>query len=185
MNEMHVLSNLELVEQADNILVDTLNMIDDLIEGLANSDTPQGRLVTRTINNLSNEIYNKRMVLFERIVESKKDERAEHLSNLRGYFNEETGTWYEQINTIHKKLTGCRSNKWSALTFTIDLLNGASVFGYMVHHGIVELKNGKYTMDLTNAEVFGNDIERCKFLIDTDFQELRNMKLEGLREVLA
>lgn len=103
------------------------------------------------------------------------DERDEYLDNLRGYFNEKTGTWYEQICRNFHHLTGFRANKWSALTWTIHLSLGHSTFDYLLYKDYIRLdREGKVVVDdLRHAGKFGWDTKRIQHLLNTDFEELK------------
>ncbi|MGX2945874.1 hypothetical protein [Enterococcus alishanensis] len=175
MNETNfVESGEKLLNEISDVLVDSSNDLVDVQETLSLLDLPQSRIIKQTIANVSNRLLKGNMLILQQTY--KDDERDQYLDNLRGYFNEKTGTWYEQICGNFKMLTGFSANKWNALTWTIHLSLGHSTFDYLLHSGYISLdRRGKVVIDLRNAEVFGWDTERIQYLLDTDFQDLKTV----------
>ena len=176
MNEIKVLNeNIDLLISVTDKLVDTSNGLNDVKEMLNDIDSPIVRTAVRALDVLSKDALTEYCKAVKEIYENEKDERSEYLDNLRGYFNEETGTWYEQICRNYTKLTGFTANKWDALTWTIHLSSGHSTLDYLLHHGTIKKdSNGdwKTFLPLEKLGEYGDNVERIQYLIDTDFKEL-------------
>lgn len=174
MNEVNVVNeNKQLLNELSDLLVDGGNSLSDVIETLALMDLPQTRIIRTAVEEVASKLSEGNLCILQTSFE--KDERDEYLDNLKGYFNENTGTWYEQICHNFKVLTGFTSNKWDALTWTIHLSLGYSTFDYLVHTRRIRINSkGKAVVDnLIGLERFGHNVERIQHLIDTNFEELR------------
>ncbi|MBU5369600.1 hypothetical protein [Enterococcus avium] len=174
MNEVNVVNeNRELLNELSELLIDESNSLNDISETLLSMGLPQTRTLEKAVQEVGSKLIEGNLWILEMYFE--KDERNEHLDNLKGYFNENTGTWYEQICSNFKALTGFPANKWSALTWTIHLSLGHSTFDYLVGHKYIYVdRKGKAIVDnLKDSERFGYDVERIQHLIDTDFRELK------------
>lgn len=163
----------ELLEELNNLLCEEVDNLIDISETLATTNIPQARVLQKAVEQVCIQLNEGNGRLIEAMCQT--DERDEYLENLRGYFNEKDGTWYEQICRNFHHLTGFRANKWDALTWTIHLSLGYSTFDYLLHVDYIRLApNGKVNVDgLIHAEKFGWDIKRIQHLLDTDFEELK------------
>lgn len=167
-NEIDILNQIEMVELADNLLVDAMNGITDLTTVLNDSEDPRTRTAIRAINAIVEDLADARMGLARHILNSKEDGRNERLDELKDQFNIESGTWYEQVEKAFTERTGFESNKWAMLLWTIYLANGKSTFQYLVDDGyITKDENGNY-----NASTCG-DTEKLQQLINEELQERR------------
>ncbi|MDT2724916.1 hypothetical protein P7E14_13845 [Enterococcus gallinarum] len=178
MSEMKIIEKLnEKNKEISNVLVDSTNDLVDVALTLESMDLPQANVLKIAVESVADNLLNKNYEIMQDSLSA--DERDEHLSNLSGYFNEERGTWYEQICANFKHLTGMPANKWSALTWTVHLSMGQSTFEYLVNQRIIHKSyDGKYKLDselgaIKDLEKFGYDPERIQHLIDTDFEELK------------
>lgn len=164
--------NNQLFTELSDVLSDGANNLSDVSETLVLIDSPHARVVQKAVEEIAYSLSNANSQILRDFFEP--DERDKYLDNLMGYFNEETGTWYEQVCQNFKNLTGFSANKWDALTWTIHLSLGHSTFYYLVHIGYIHLDtNGKAVVDgLESGEKFGWNIERIQYLIDTDFRDL-------------
>lgn len=168
-----------LTSNLSDILVDGANDLADIRETLALIDSPHAKVIQKALQSVEETLTIGNMKLLS--ICFMPDERDEYLENLKGYFNENTGTWYEQICANFKSLTGFPANKWEALTWTIHLSLGHSTFDYLVHQGRIhqDFKGNWIVGDLKNAEEFDYDINRIKHLIDTNFEELKGGIFNG------
>lgn len=174
MNEVNWIEQVDsLTSDLSDILVDGANDLADICETLALMDSSHAKVIQKALQSVEEALIIGNMKLLS--VCFAPDEREEYLDNLHGYFNETTGTWYEQICANFKALTGLPANKWSALTWTIHLSLGHSTFDYLVHAGYIhqDFKGNWLVNDLKNAEPFGYDIDRINRLMETNFEELR------------
>ena len=174
MNEVNVVNeNKQLLNELSDLLVDSGNSLSDVIETLALMDLSQARIIRSAVEEVASKLNEGNLWILQASFE--KDERNEYLDNLKGYFNENTGTWYEQICRNFKVLTGFPANKRSALTWTIHLSLGHSTFDYLVDHKYIcmDLKGQVVVDDLDGWGRFGGNVERIQQLIDTNFQELK------------
>lgn len=178
MNEINVLNiNKEALTESYDCLVETAEAVSDIAEILENEDTPKGRIAVKQLNALTDELLATARCNLKRYVECDKDEKDTYLDNLKGYFNETTGTWYEQICDNFHKLTGFTMNKWDALTWTIHLSLGHSVRDYLVHTGRIErLGESLYKLPSdfseSTAVKFGANVKKIKELEKNNFAEL-------------
>lgn len=159
----------ELLKELSDLLIDGSNDLNDISETLTLMALPQARVLQKAVEDVSEKLLQGNLwILGEAYA---PDERKEYLDNLQGYFNEETGTWYEQICQNYTTLTGFGANKWDALMWTIHLSLGYSTFDYLVHQNLIYLRgDGKWhPLHLDRAET----PERVLHLVDTDFEELR------------
>lgn len=164
----------ELLEKLNELLCEEVSNLIAISEMLTTINFPQARVLKTAIDQVRQNLNEGNGYLIKEMLLT--DERDEYLDNLRGYFNEKTGTWYEQICQNFHQLTGFRANKWDALIWTIHLSLGDSTFDYLLHAEYIRLAhNGKIIVDdLRDGEMYGWDIVRIQHLLDTDFEELKN-----------
>lgn len=178
MNEIIELNNNEeILEKTSNTMVDVANTLVDVLEIIEKADTPEIRIAKKMMDTLQQNLLETNNEVLRAVCGNKRDERNEHLDNLRGYFNEETGTWYEQICANFHQLTGFPANKWTALTWTVHLSLGHSIRDYLVHDGYINKIGDKYLSlnrkcSEEEAKIFGYDLERIKQLEQNNFEEL-------------
>lgn len=187
MNEVTVLNKTtEMLNMASELLCDTCDALDDVKSVMAACDIPQSRIAVKAIDQLQEDITDGQWNVIQAYIENDKDERNEHLDNLRGYFNENTGTWYEQAERSFKRLTGFPANKWTSLPWTATLLAGHSTLDYLLANGnVTEDHNGKIRVrEITekDAERWGYDRDRINYLVSTNFDELRGTLLPTIGE---
>lgn len=133
---------------------DTLSGISKILE---QSGTANNRLINKAIAEAQENIKSALMPLIMEILTEEEDLRNQYLSNLKGYFNENTGTWYEKVCRNYFERTGFKANEWTALTYTIHLSLGQSTRDYLFHEGIIT-KNWKGEYVLPSH--FNEDIRR-------------------------
>lgn len=177
MDEISTLNNNEkLLGGTSDQLVDAANTLVDIIETFEEGDTPQSRVAIKAMEKVNNDLLCANREIQKVLFAPKRDERNEYLDNLRGYFNEETGTWYEQICANFHQLTGFSSNKWDALTWTVHLSLGHSTRDYLVHTNRICKIGSSYVLPSDFSEktalVFNENVERIKELEKNNFEEL-------------
>ncbi|MFQ9320742.1 MAG: hypothetical protein ACLR3E_01595 [Enterococcus durans] len=178
MNEINVINNnSEILKQTADKLMSAVNLVEDVCEVLKSVENSQSRVALKLLNNLSKELLCYGSEIMTEVTQSENDDRAKYLDNLRGYFNEDIGTWYEQICRNFTKLTGFTANKWTALVWTLHLSLGISTREYFVQNGYIKkLADGQYVLpddfDESTARKFGDNVELIRELEKNNFEAL-------------
>lgn len=186
MNEVNVLRDhqdvLSRAQDSTRAIFEILNDLEILLEPHeCEGMIAVKELISSAKEDISEVIYD----YVKQFARESQDQRDEYLSNLRGYFNENTGTWYEQAEAAYKKLTGLTGNEWTVLPWTATLFAGGSTLRYLINAGLViKLENNQFQLSeslhkqyLCDASeddsYFQIDRKRIAYLYETNFQDLK------------
>jgi len=177
MNEVEIINgNDELLIKTSDSITDISNDLSDIETLLDSLDMPQSRVLKKAISNAHESLLEINLDVLRHSSYFRKDEKDEYLKNLSGYFNKDTGTWYEQAIASYKRLTGMPGNKWDILQWTINIMNGYSTFDYLVHQDLIKYnpntQKWKFSDSMELMKKFGYDMERIQELIDTNAADL-------------
>lgn len=168
--------NEELLNRTGDKVTTIINDLIDLETILEGVDIPQVRVIKNALNNVSDSLYGINLDIYRHNPRYQEDEKDEYLKNLSGYFNKDTGTWYEQAIACYKRLTGMPGNKWDILQWTINIMNGHSTFDYLVHKDLIKynpnIQKWEFSNSMEHMKKFGYDMERIQELIDTNAADL-------------
>lgn len=175
MNEIEMINgNEEVLTRSSNSLEKVMTSLNDVIDTLEALDMPHSRVIKSSIESAVDSLSKINYDMMRHLPEFNRDEKNEYLDNLRGYFNEDNGTWYEQAIASYKRLTGMGANKWTVLTWTTNLMNGYSTFDYLVHTNVIKMNGNKwvFTTSFEDMEKFGYNMERIHELVETNAADL-------------
>lgn len=196
MNEINVLKDhLSILDDTKDAIGGVLEILYDLENLLEPLDGDGMAAVKEMITSATVSICQVDNKLIRQLTDEAQDHRTEYLDNLRGYFNTETGTWYEQAKTAYRRLTGLPGNEWNVLAWTATLFRGGSTLRYLIDSDqVIKQEDGsfrlcdtwqkQYGCDAVSSDAcFKIDSERIAYLYKNNFDDLRiplNLSLSNL-----
>lgn len=188
MNEINVLKNLEILEKASDSVVKSMESLSDVLDVLEKEDNAVSRLAVKAVKQSFEELSRANIRIMKNIYsDNGDDERNDPLSEYRGYFDEDAGTWYDQAKQAYLRLTGFTASNWDVLVWTTMLFNGYTTADYLMKIESIKKKSGRLTsFAIENGKLCsfgkaeGYNGERIKELLETNMAGLRTPIVEAV-----